>query len=210
MLRTTKFVAGGLALAMMASLAVACGGDDDDMATSSSGSAAASSGSAATSSGSADSGTTTLYARLGGKSGIRSALVAIVDAELADPEVASFFFQQGGAPANGHPTKDAITDCLTNQLGMAAGGPASEVIYPTSVPNGSGMHTCRDMTAAHQGLGIYPQVFDKFVGIAGGVLTAAKVAPADINTIAGVLVSTKPMVVQSARTDDAGFRDGAP
>lgn len=213
MLRNKGFALIGAAITVSA-LAVACGGNDDDDMGSSSGGASSSSGGASSSSGGATSSSggteTTLYDRLGKKDGIRSALELIVAEELKDPEVASFFFRQAGAPANGSPTPTAIIECLTNQLGAAAGGPAADVKYPTSVPNGSAMHTCRDMTAAHAGLGIYSSVFDKFVGIAGGVLTAANVAPADIQVVASVLVGTKADVVQSERTDDAGFKDGAP
>lgn len=206
MLRNTNFTLTAAAIAAC-SLAVACGGDDDDDVGTSSGTAASSSGAATSSSGGA---ATTLYDRLGKKDGIRAALTTIVNEELKDPEVASFFFRQAGAPGNGSPTAAAIIECLTNQLGAAAGGPVSEVVYPTTVPNGAVTHVCRDMNASHAGLGIYSSVFDKFVGIAGGVLTTAGVAAADITTVANVLVSTKGDVVDSQRTDDGGFRDGAP
>lgn len=212
MLSKSKVALAGATLATVMFM-VACGGDDEPANGSSSGSMTSSSGGGSSSGANASSSgssATTLYDRLGKKDGIRSALELIVAEELKDPEVASFFFRQAGAPANGSPTPAAIIECLTNQLGAAAGGPAAEVVYPTTVANGSGMHTCRDMNASHAGLGIYSSVFDKFVGIAGGVLTAAGVDPADINVVAGVLVGTKGDIVDSQRTDDAGFQDGAP
>jgi hypothetical protein len=50
------------------------------------------------------------------------------------------------------------------------------------------------MAEAHAHLGIEPAVFDKFVMIAANVLMSAGVAPADIETIGGVLNSTKPAI----------------
>lgn len=154
--------------------------------------------------------TSTLYVRLGGKDAIRTLLGKVVAAELADPEVASFFPFTPGAPGNGHPAGGAILECFTNQLGAAAGGPANEVTYPAVVDNGGTAFTCRDMPTSHAGLGIYAGVFDKFVAIAGGVMQANGVTAADVTTITGVLASTKPDIVTSQRVDDAGYKDGAP
>jgi truncated hemoglobin YjbI len=131
------------------------------------------------------SSTSTLYDRLGGHSGIRNAVNAVVAAELKDQEIAGFF---GTVGQPGHPTADQIEECLTDQLGNAAGGPES---YPTSANGWS----CRDMATAHAGLHIDGTTFDKFVSIAAGVLKSAGVADADIQTIGGVLNGTESTIV---------------
>jgi hypothetical protein len=137
----------------------------------------------------ADSGASSLYTRLGGKSGITGAVGLIVADELKDAEVAAFF---AGLGKNGSPTGAQLSECLVNQLGAAAGGPASEVTYPTKVTGG---YMCRDMKSSHASLMITTSVFDKFVTIAAGTLKTAGVANADIATIGAVLNSTKSDVV---------------
>lgn len=129
--------------------------------------------------------TATLYGRLGGHAGIRTAINAIVAAELKDQQIAPFFANVGQP---GHPSADQIEECLTDQLGAAAGGPET---YPTTA-NG---WMCRDMTTAHTGLAISSTVFDNFVSIAAGVLKSAGVSDADIQTIGGVLNGTKGSIV---------------
>ncbi len=146
------------------------------------------------SSSTAGSGTSTLYTRLGGHAGIRSAINSIVAAELKDPEIAAFF---GNTGTPGHPTADQIEECFTNLLGKAAGGPEQ---YPTTA-NG---FTCRDMHSSHVGLHIPGSSFDKFVMIAAGVLKGAGVADADITTIGGVLNGTKTDIVDPAAGGDGG------
>jgi truncated hemoglobin YjbI len=131
------------------------------------------------------SSSSTLYARLGGHSGIRSAVEAVVAAELKDQQIAAFFAEVGQP---GHPTADQIEECLTDQLGNAAGGPE---MYPTTA-NG---WACRDMATAHAGLGITTTVFDDFVSIAAGVLKNAGVPDADIQTIGSVLNGTESSIV---------------
>ena len=106
----------------------------------------------------------------------------------------------------GHPTADQIEECLTDQLGMAAGGTET---FPTTVtsPGDAGSFTCRDMSAIHQPLEISGGTFDKFVMIAGGVLTSAMgtgtytYTTADIGTVAGVLAGTKAEIVKSSLAD---------
>jgi hypothetical protein len=187
-------------------LIAACSGDDDGTKSSSGSTSSSSSGgsSGATSSSSSSGGSTSssggssgsttqsLYDRLGKKAGIAAAVSEVVKAELADPEIASYFLFVGKP---GHPPSAAvIEECLVNQLGAAAGGPSSEVMYPTTVMG----FTCRDMKTTHAGLGIPPGTFDKFVTIAAGKLKELGVADADITTIGGVLNGTKADVV----TDD--------
>lgn len=179
------------AVASMAALTLAVGmvGCSDDETPNSSSTSSSTSSSSSSSSG----GATTLYERLGKHAGIRAALDAIVQDELADTSVAPFFATVGTA---GHPTADQLTECLTNQLANAAGGPEA---YP-GVPADNKGFQCRSMVQSHATLGITSSVFDKFVMIAGARLTTLGVASADVATVAGVLNSTKSDIV----TSDAG------
>lgn len=155
----------------------------------------------------------TLYSRLGGHAGIRAAVDAIVAAELADADIKTYFFNQVATPVPaGHPTANQIEECFTDLLGMNAGGPE---VYPTTVVTltdagaDAGSFLCRDLGTIHAPLKISGGTFDKFVMIAGGVLTSAMgMAPytyttADITTVAGVLTGSRSAVVDS-NLNDAG------
>jgi truncated hemoglobin YjbI len=193
---------------------VACGSDDDPVA-SNGGSGGKSGASTAGTAGKAGSGgtsgsgveagaggeagggvTTTLYERLGGHDGIAAAVHAIVLEELKDPNIATYFSQLA---APGHkPTGADIEGCLVEQLGAAAGGTE---VYPTTLENG---YVCRSMTAAHATLGIGSGTFDLFVTIAAETLTAAGVAAADVETIGGVLNGTKVSIVDKNAASGVG------
>jgi hypothetical protein len=145
----------------------------------------------------ADAGSS-LYGRLGGHAGIRAAVNAIVAAELQNQDIASYFFFQGGAPGNGHPTPDQIEECFTDLVGQAAGGPET---YPATITNDAGSYTCRSMQAIHGPLLISGGTFDTFIMIAGATLASAGVSSADVTTLAGGLVATKPQIVTSSLVD---------
>ena len=132
---------------------------------------------------------TTLYFRLGEHAGIRQAVDAIVGEEVKDPNIASYFSQQGN-PAHS-PTVGDISECLTIQLSSAAGGPE---VYPVTLPSG---FTCRTMKEAHRTLGIGGATFDKFVLIAANELTALGVAAADVASVGDVLNGTKLSIVDA-------------
>jgi hemoglobin len=153
--------------------------------------------------------TMTLYVRLGSHAGIRGALDKVVQAELGDPAIASFFFNQVQNPVPaGHPTVDQLTECLTDQLSNAAGGPET---FPTTVTDGAGSFTCRDMATIHQPLHISGGTFDKFVMIAAGELQTLGVAAADIQTIGTVLNSTKSAITDPNLADagEMAFASGS-
>jgi truncated hemoglobin YjbI len=152
----------------------------------------------------AEATTTTLYERLGKHAGIRAAVDQIVLAELADPEIASFFVNQAG-PKPGHPSGAQISECLTNQLGKAAGGPE---MYPTTLDADAGGFVCRDMATIHAPFHIAGSTFDKFVMIAATKLTSLGVAAADVATVGSVLNSTKTDIVDPAAAGGA-FDAGA-
>ncbi|MGH7272665.1 MAG: hypothetical protein ACREJ3_19720 [Polyangiaceae bacterium] len=153
-----------------------------------------------------DGGGTTLYTRLGGHAGIRSAIDAIVLKELADPQIASYFFNQVAMPVPaGHPTAAQIEECFTDLLASLAGGTE---VYPPSGgvnPGDAGTFMCRDMTTIHQPLLISGGTFDKFVSIAAAELTTLGVAAADIGTIGAALNTTEAAIV-SAPIADAGLQ----
>ena len=160
----------------------------------------------------AEGGASTLYSRLGEHAGIRGAINAIVAAELADPDIQTYFFNQVASPVPaGHPTADQIEECFTDLLASLAGG--SET-YPTTVVTltdagaDAGSFACRaDMVAIHAPLKISGGTFDKFIMIAGGVLTSAMgtgpytYTSADITTIAMALTGQKSKVVDPAQAD---------
>ena len=131
---------------------------------------------------------TTLYERLGKKSGIATFVDNLVAAEVQDPQIAAFFADNDGNHP-GHPSVAEIKQCLVLQIGAATGGPES---YPAKLPDG---FMCEDMAAAHAGLGISSDVFDKFVSIAAQVATDAGIKGDDLNTIAGFLNGTKSDIV---------------
>ena len=122
-----------------------------------------------------------------------------MQAELGDPDIASFFFNQVSSPVPaGHPTVDQLAECFTDELASAAGGPET---FPTTVSDEAGSFTCRPMSAIHQPLHISGGTFDKFVMIAAGELQTLGVASGDIQTVGTVLVSAKTAVVDPGLVD---------
>jgi hypothetical protein len=153
----------------------------------------------------ADSGSSSLYTRLGGHAGIRGAIDAIVGKELADPDIVTYFFNQVAMPIPaGHPTADQIEECFTDLLGHAAGGPE---VYPPvgGVTTDAGTFMCRDLGAIHQPLLISGGTFTKFISIAATELGVLGVSMTDIGTIGTVLTATEPAIV-SASLADAGLQ----
>ncbi len=142
----------------------------------------------------------TLYTRLGGHAGILAAVHAVVTAELANADIASYFFFQAGAPANGHPTRAQIEECFTDLLGSIAGGTET---YPATVVSEAGSYTCRSLANAHSNLSIDQGTFATFVTIAAGELTTLGVKPADLATIGGALEASEGLIV----TLDGGVHD---
>jgi hypothetical protein len=181
-----------------ATLAIAVGCSSNGASNPSSGEDAGNGG-AGSDSGAAHADAGTLYERLGGHAGIRSAVNAVVQAELGDPDLASYFFNQVATPVPaGHPTVDQLSECFTDQLANAAGGPEA---YPTTVTDDAGSWTCRDMSVIHAPLHISGGTFTKFVTIAAGELGTLGVASSDIATIGGVLTGAGPAIVDSNLAD---------
>jgi hypothetical protein len=147
-----------------------------------------------------------IYTRLGGHAGIRGAVNAIVAAELADPDIVTYFFFQTTPPTPGHPTADQIEQCFTDLVAFAVGGPGESYPPDGGVTDDAGTFQCNpSMQSIHAPLLISGGTFDKFITIAGGVLTTAGVCPADIATLAGALEDTKTEVVTPSLID-AGYQ----
>jgi hypothetical protein len=146
----------------------------------------------------------TLYSRLGEHSGIRTAVNAVVAAELGNADMKSYFFWQL-TPTPGHPSAGQVEECFTDLLAMAAGGPET---YPPEggvSDDGGTPWMCRaNMAAIHAPLLISGGTFDEFVTIAAGVLQNAGVQACDIATIGSALESFKPAIV-TASLADAGL-----
>ena len=188
----SRFTLYGLVLATGVGIALAGCGSDDEPGGSTAGAAGKAGGSTAGGSGeggeAGSSAGPTLYERLGGHEGIKTEIGKIVLAELANEDIASFFAPNGVPSHKPQPTD--IIECLTAQLGTAAGGPGE--VYPTKTSSG---FQCRSMAAAHADLHIGSGTFDEFVTIAAGVLEADGVAADDITVIGGVLTGTKNDIV---------------
>jgi hypothetical protein len=142
-----------------------------------------------------------LYARLGGRTGIATAVKEIIEGangELTDPQIASYFLIRTGK-SGGDPSVAVIEDCFTNFMGTIAGGPSSEVPYPfTSIVGGTSF-TCRSMAPAHSGLGVTNAAFQKFVTILASKLTSLGVSQADLQTVGGGFLGTSADVIDSNR-----------
>jgi hypothetical protein len=188
----TKWSFLGWALLVGAGSAVACSSGGDDSASSAGSGGSAGSTSAAGAGGTSSTGS--LYNRLGGNSGIRTAVEAIITAETMDPMIASYFSQQAN-PAH-QPTAKDIEDCLVLLLGSLTGGTE---VYPGKATSG---FMCRSMVEAHADLDINSGTFDQFVTIAAGVLKDAGVADADITVIGNALNATKTSVVSASPDSD--------
>ncbi len=180
---------GAVGVAALALASITGCSSDDEMSSSPSGQ---------------NTGTTqqSLYERLGKKEGIATAITAIVDEELKDTEMASYFFFQVQSPIPaGHPSRAQIEECFVLQLSEAAGGPEK---YAGSKVSGG--FACRDMTTAHKGLGIPEGIFERFITIAAGVLQKAGVKEADINVIGSVLMGEKDTVAQDKSRKTGPFQ----
>lgn len=158
-----------------AAVAVGCGSDETSNATSST------TTNASTSSSSTGGGGDSLYDRLGGNAGITTVVGDFVGRVVGDPKINGYFMNN---------TVDGkhLTDCLVKQLGEATGGPEK--------------YDCKDMKSVHEGMGISKADFDDLVGHLVAALQAAKVAQADIDTIAGVLLPMEKDIVENPMNNE--------
>lgn len=161
-----------------------------------------------------DGGTPTPYEQLGGNAGISGAVDLVLQAELADPVIASYFVYNGGpmgtpAPQPGHPSLGQVRRCFINFFGNLAGGPES---YPGTTADGEGWQ-CRDMQASHTEFHVSNAVFDRFKVNAVTALMNA-VPPMQLALLGAVLEANRMPIVDPANADaglvsfDAGDAGG--
>jgi hypothetical protein len=144
----------------------------------------------------------TLYDRLGQHAGIRALINTILEAELGDPLIASYFVNQvqGSSPPVGHPTLDQLAECMTSQLAHAIAGPEK---YPSLVSDDAGLNAyfCRDVLTAHIRLDITGGTFDRFALIAAAALQARGVRSADIGALGSAFADSRENVVAPGQND---------
>jgi truncated hemoglobin YjbI len=146
-----------------------------------------------------------LYDKYGGQPTIQKVVDDAVTGVLADPVVAPFF---GFIGQPGHDSADRLKSCLDLQFTALFGGPAT---YPgishfrSAPPEG---YQCEDMRAAHNGLNIPGNVFDKFVADLTGVMKADGVSDADIATLAPQLAAIRTPTVNNGRGGDVNTPRG--
>ena len=115
-----------------------------------------------------------LYERLGETAGIRTAVDDFYRRVLADPELTHYFDQVDLAALHSH---------QTDLLVQVTGGPAG--------------YSGRELAAAHQGLDITPDAFDRVVGHLVATLTALGVDEADIGAVGEALTAHRGEIVAS-------------
>jgi len=167
----TRCAAGAFTIALFTA---ACGGDSSSAGTMGSGGAG---GGGAKQS---------LYDKYGGEATVKKVVGQAVAGLTSDPKTSPFFTVVG---MKGHDSGADLTGCLELFFTYALGGPAK---YPGKLSDG---FECRDMRAAHAGLGITSEAFDEFVMDLGAVLKSDGVADDDIATVAGALTGMKSDVV---------------
>ena len=117
---------------------------------------------------------TTLYQKLGADVGIRRAVDVFYDRVVADPALAPYFTGIDMPALRRHQVA---------MLSTATGGPAQ--------------YDGRDMEAAHAGLGVKDEHFDRVVGHLAGTLTDLGVDEESIGQVGAALISLRPAIVTS-------------
>jgi hemoglobin len=128
--------------------------------------------------GNGDDDTSTLYARMGGESGVRAFVDDVLRRAHSDQKISAYF-------RNTSVDMDHIADCMVDQIGAATGGPQT---YPSA--------GCRDMAAAHQGLGVSSHDFDDFAGHVVAAIAATDLSQPDRTELTGVFTATHAAVVE--------------
>lgn len=119
-----------------------------------------------------------LYERLGGKKAIVAVVDEFVGRVAADNRINGFFKETASDPNRLAGFKSKLVD----QICEASGGPCK--------------YTGKDMKSAHQGMRISEADFNALVEDLVGALDKFKVAPADKQTLLGVLGPMKKDIVE--------------
>jgi hemoglobin len=125
----------------------------------------------------------TLYERMGGEAGVRALVDDIVTRVSADERINGYF-------RNVSVDLEQMADCMALQIGAATGGPQT---YPSGA--------CRDMQAAHEGLGVSSQDFDDFAAAVVAAVNATDLPAADRTELLGVFTSHQAAVVEDESND---------
>ena len=121
---------------------------------------------------------TSLYDRLGGKPAITAVVDAFVGNCATDKRIRAFFVGTANNPAR----LSKFKTNLVNQICEAAGGPCK--------------YTGKSMKEAHAGMGVSGADFSALVEDLVAALDKFKVAPADKETLLGVLGPMKADIVE--------------
>lgn len=119
-----------------------------------------------------------LYERLGGKKAIVAVVDEFVGRVAADNRINGFFKETASDPNR----LAGFRSKLVDQICEASGGPCK--------------YTGKDMKSAHQGMRISEADFNALVEDLVGALDKFKVAPADKQTLLGVLGPMKKDIVE--------------
>ena len=119
-----------------------------------------------------------LYERLGGKKAIVAVVDEFVGRVAADNRINGFFKETASDPNR----LAAFKGKLVDQICEASGGPCK--------------YLGKDMKSAHQGMGVSEADFNALVEDLVGALDKFKVAPADKQTLLGVLGPMKKDIVE--------------
>jgi truncated hemoglobin YjbI len=137
----------------------------------------------------ADVAMSSLYDRLGGAAGINTVITDfVVNRVLQDSKINGYFLNSTVDGGN-------VIRCLNLQVGSATGG---KEVYPAP--------GCRDMKAAHKGMGVSKVDFDDLVGHLVAALTAAGVSAGDISAIAGVLLPMQADIVEDVANNKTVYQ----
>ena len=118
-----------------------------------------------------------IYETLGKDVGISAAVDDFYERVLADPQLVPYFDGVDMRRLRGHQTKLLV---------QVTGGPVG--------------YDGRDLAAAHQGLGIGSEDFDRVVAHLAATLTDLGVAPATIGDVAGALSAHRDEIVAPAES----------
>ncbi|MBP9112481.1 MAG: group 1 truncated hemoglobin [Polyangiaceae bacterium] len=124
-----------------------------------------------------DAGPSTIYTRVGGAAGVRAVVTDFVGRVVADNKINGYFL-------NRSVDSGRLTECLVKQIGNATGGPE--------------VYDCKDMKAAHVGMGVSKADFDDLAGHLVASLTVKGAAQADIDAIVAVLTPMAADIVEDA------------
>jgi truncated hemoglobin YjbI len=137
----------------------------------------------------------TIYQRVGRKPAIDAIMGDFVQRVLADPKINGYFLNSSVDAAR-------LEVCLERQVCQIAGGPCrygQERIDPTEPLAEAFVIPCREMAAAHTGLGISQQDYDDLLGHLVDAAVQGGLPAEDLSTLASLL--TDPAFMETIVED---------